>query len=119
MEPSKLLKHNLQVKFCQYTKQLTEKLSVKEKKFVRELTKGILQSRSCIIRKIAQSHDEKIGLEDTCKRYRRHLSKDSLNLELSEQHLLMRNKGMTDDSLIIFDPSDICGKTITFSERSQ
>ncbi len=57
--------HNLQVKLWQKTEEFTESLSVKERKFTRDLIKGIIQSKSCILRQIAQSHKETISLEDT------------------------------------------------------
>ncbi len=99
--------HNLQVKLWQKTEEVSESLSVKEKKFTRDFIKGIIQSKSCILRQIAQSHKETISLEDTCKRYRRHLSKPDVSITLSENHLRQQCRKINRDSLIIFDPSDI------------
>jgi len=99
--------HNLQVKLWQKSEEVTESLSVKERKFTRDLIKGIIQSKSCILRQIAQSHKETISLEDTCKRYRRHLSKPDVSSTLSENHLRQQCRKINRDSLIIFDPSDI------------
>jgi len=99
--------HNLQVKLWQKTEEVTKSLSVKERKFTRDLIKGIIQSKSCILRQIAQSHKETISIEDTCKRYRRHLSKPDISRTLSENHLRQQCRKVNQDSLIIFDPSDI------------
>src|SRR5690554_2474333 len=107
METSNNFLHNLQVKLWQKTDEVTESLSAKEKKFTRDLIKGIIQSKSCILRQIAQSHKETISLEDTCKRYRRHLSKPEISSTLSENHLRQHCRKINQDSLIIFDPSDI------------
>jgi hypothetical protein len=99
--------HNLQVKLWQKTEEVTQSLSVKEKKFTRDMIEGIIQSKSCILRQIAQSHKEDISLEDTCKRYRRHLSKPTISDTLSDNHLQQQCRKINKDSLIIFDPSDL------------
>ena|SRR5690554_1460534 len=107
METSNNFLHNLQVKLWQKTDEVTESLSAKEKKFTRDLIKGIIQSKSCILRQIAQSHKETISLEDTCKRYRRHLSKPEISTILAQNHLKQECGKVTKDNLIIFDPSDL------------
>src|SRR5690554_4749477 len=99
--------HNLQVKLWQKTEKVAKDLSIKEKKFTRDMIQGIIKSRSCILRQIAQSQKEDISLEDTCKRYRRHLSKPEISSTLSENHLRQHCRKINQDSLIIFDPSDI------------
>ena len=99
--------HNLQVKLWQSTEEVAQSLSVKEKKFTRDLIRGIIQSKSCILRRIAQSQQEDISLEDTCKRYRRHLSKPEISSTLSQNHLKQQCRRINKESLIIFDPSDI------------
>ena len=99
--------HNLQVKLWQKTEKVTKDLSVKEKKFTRDMIQGIIKSRSCILRQIAQSQKEDISLEDTCKRYRRHLSKPEISTTLAQNHLKQECRKVTKDSLIIFDPSDL------------
>ncbi len=107
MELSILKKHNLQAKFSKFINKVTHSCTIKEKKFVKELVSGILKSGSCIIRRIAMSHEVNISLEKLCERYRRHLSKPVLYKDLSNIHLICESKKIASYDLIVIDPSDI------------
>ncbi len=107
MKQLKIFKQNVQEKFSKDLNILSSDFQVKEKKFIKEMVSGILQSRSSIVRKIAQSLEETISLEKVCERFRRHLSKKELADKLSENLLTKECRKFTKDSLIIFDTSDI------------
>ncbi len=107
MELSIIKKHNLQAKFSKFINKVTHSCTIKEKKFVKELVSGILKSGSCIIRRIAMSHEVNISLEKLCERYRRHLSKPELYKNLSNIHLICESKKIASYDLIVIDPSDI------------
>jgi hypothetical protein len=107
MKQLKIFKQNVQEKFSRDLNILSSDFQVKEKKFIKEMVSGILQSRSSIVRKIAQSREETISLEKVCERFRRHLSKKELADKLSENLLIKECRKLTKDSLIIFDTSDI------------
>ena len=107
MKQMKIFKQNVQEKFSKDLNNLSADLQLKEKKFIKEMVSGILKSRSSIIRKIAQSHEESISLEKVCERFRRHLSKKKIADKLSENLLIKKCRKFNKNSLIIFDTSDI------------
>src|SRR5690554_2216958 len=70
---------NLQVKLWQKTEKVAKDLSIKEKKFTRDMIQGIIKSRSCILRQIAQSQKEDISLEDIIDLIRCRPDEEKLN----------------------------------------
>jgi hypothetical protein len=97
----------VQIKFSQYLSPYCEILSVPEQKFLKDMTRGILASRSCILRQIAQKLKEKISLKKVSKRLGTHLTKPYLNELLTERQIQKSCYGASRDTLFIVDPSDI------------
>jgi hypothetical protein len=97
----------VQIKFSQYLSPYCEILAVPEQKFLKDMVRGILTSRSCILRQIAQKLKEKISLKKVSKRFGTHLSKPYLNELLTERQIQKSCYGASRDTLFIVDPSDI------------
>ncbi len=97
----------VQVKFSQFFEKLSFNLSLPEKKFIKDISRGIISSKSCTLRKISQSLKEEIDLKKSCKRLSYHLNKKDLNNHLTESHISNACKSFKKDTLIICDPSDI------------
>lgn len=104
-------------KYRRFLEKTCKGLYVKEKKFVKDFVKGIVISKSCILRRISQSLNESISLDDTAKRLRNHLSKPNLSKILSDNHLFNQCKKIKCDSVIVFDPSDIVKNYATKMEN--
>jgi hypothetical protein len=101
------ISQKVQIKFSQYLSSYCDILSVPEQKFLKDMVRGILTSRSCILRQIAQNLKEKISLKKVCKRLITHLVKTNLNEQLTEMQIQKTCHGASRDTLFIVDPSDI------------
>ena len=71
---------NLQVKFSQYVNYYTNNLKKTTRRFIKEVSLGIIKTRSCIIRRIAQELDEDIDLKKVQERL-------SYQLEIGRAHV--------------------------------
>jgi hypothetical protein len=77
-----------------------------QKKFISDITLGIIKSGSVVIQQISRSLEEKIALEKVSERLRAHLAED--NFESVQQTLFdMQCAKLKPDSYIIIDESSI------------
>ncbi len=106
----------IQVKFNQKMNIFSNSLKLPTQKFLKEIIYGILSSRSCIVRKIAQSLDSKITLKKLQERLTYHLDKPELENLLIQTTENIQSKKLKKNSLIIVDPSDIVKKYAKSSE---
>lgn len=102
-----LVSQKVQIKFSQHFSHFSTVTSKTEHRFLKDTLRGILSSRSCILRQIAQSLEEKIALEKVCKRLRHHLDKPDLNDRITEQQIRKSCYRAPNNTLYIVDPSDI------------
>ena len=110
------LANTLQIKFNQKVNKFGSQFSRPEQKFLKDMTYGILNTGSCIVRQIAQSLNAKTSLKKVCERLTDHLSKQSLNKKLSDSIVIDQSRKIKDNGLIIIDPSDIVKEYAKSSE---
>ena len=91
-------------------KTLSVTLNKPEQKFLKACCFGILSSQSCIVRRTAQSLNEKISSKKTQERLIYHLDKAELDEKISQTLLQKQCYKLKKNSLIIVDPSDIVKK---------
>ena len=108
--------NTLQVKFNQKLKKFGISFSRPEQKFLKEITYGILNTGTCIIRRIAQSLDSSTTVKKVCERLTTHLTKESFDKKLSDNIAIAQSKKLKENSLIIIDPSDIAKEYAKASE---
>ena len=101
---------NVQGNFYNYISIMSKGLSRSEKKFLKDIVRGILLSKTPIIRRAAQELKEDISIKKTRKRFIYHLDKKELTEKLENNQLtyLCHNTDIND--LFIVDKSDICKK---------
>jgi len=97
----------VQVKFSNYFAHFSEDLSLPEQKFIRDMSRGILSSQSCILRQISQNLKEDIDLKKVCKRLSYHLGKQNFQSRIANSQILSSCRKSTRDTLFIVDPSDV------------
>ena len=112
----KLITKKLQDKFNGFIEKISFSLSKPEKKFLKAVCFGILSSRSCIVRRTAQSLKENISSKKTQERLIYHLDKEELNKKMSQVLLQRQCRKLKKESLIIIDPSDIVKRYATKME---
>jgi len=110
MLAEKKLINSLQVKYRDFTSRLSHNLTLPERKFMKDITFGIIQSQSCIARKISQSLHEKVSLKKTQERLIYHLDKEDLAEKVNHNLLELQCRKLNKNSLILVDPSDIVKK---------
>ena len=103
----KLMTKELQDKFTRFVKTLSVTINKPEQKFLKACCFGILSSQSCIVRRTAQSLNEKISSKKTQERLIYHLDKAKLNEKISQMLLQKQCRKMKKGSLIIVEPSDV------------
>ncbi len=101
------MSQKLQVKFHQHIYSLQLGLSLPEKKFIKDISKGMLGSGTVIVRQISQQLKESISLKKTSERLYNNLKKKGLSEKLEQNLLLKQCRNIKKDSLILIDPSDI------------
>lgn len=106
----------VQVKFSQFMKIFSEELSRPEQKFMRDMTRGILSSQTCIVRQISQHLRESIQLKKVNKRLSYHLDKSDLAARVTNSHIQSACRSFNKDTLIIVDPSDVVKKCAKMME---
>lgn len=106
MEDRIKFNQRVQGKFTTFLNSLSQNLSKPQRKFIKEATKGILVTRSPIIRQIAKTLNEKISLHKVCQRLYRHIDDD--NLSSVENRLIdVQTAKLTSNTVIAVDSSDI------------
>ncbi len=98
---------NVQAKFSNFTRNLKLNLSLPEFKFLKDSIKGILSSKSVIVRQTAECLNESILLKKTSERLYRNLRKSNLDIKLSDTLLGIQSRKLDKDSIISVDDSDI------------
>ena len=97
----------MQVKFSQKVKKYSEGLTKPVAKAVKDITKGIISSRSVIVRQIAQSLHENPSLNKVSERLYRNLKNAKLENIVSENLLKNNCSKATQDTYFLVDGSDI------------
>lgn len=97
----------MQVKFSQKVKKYSEGLTKPVAKAVKDITKGIISSRSVIVRQIAQSLHENPSLDKVSERLYRNLKNAKLENIVSENLLKNNCSKATQDTYFLVDGSDI------------
>ncbi len=106
----------MQVKFNQMIGMNKSIFSLPVQKFVKEMTYGIINSQSCIVRKIAQKLEQNISLKKIQERLSYHLDNSTIETTLKDYMINSQAKKLAQNSLIIIDPSDIVKE---YAEKSE
>ena len=94
-------------KFSYFISHFSDPLSLPEQKFLEDMSRGILSSRSCILRQISQNLKEDISVKKVSKRLSYHLNKPDLESQITDTQIRYLCRHSTRDTLFIVDPSDI------------
>ncbi len=103
----KAVKKILQAKLYSLVRCISKILTKPEQKFVKNMIYGMIRSKSCIIRQIVISNDEKASVEKASEKYRNHLSKPHLYKKISDAILMKSARKINRDTIIAVDDSDI------------
>ena len=101
------LSKNLQAKFYKEIKKISHNTSTPYQKFLKDITFGIIKSKSCIIRRTSQGLQESISLKKTQKRLTYHLDNQKEIKKVEENLLISNCQKLQKESLILVDPTDI------------
>jgi len=99
--------HNLKRRIINFSNKLTKGLNRPTQKFVADMIYGISSSKSCYLTEIARSLNEDIKLDKTVERLSRNLANFDDEKELSENYIASVKNSFDDETVIIFDDSDI------------
>lgn len=88
----------------QQMRKLTKGCSLPQKKFIDDISLGIIKSSSVVIQQIARSLDEGIALDKVSERLRYHLYNDDFD-SVKQELLKAQCKKLKQDSYIIIDES--------------
>lgn len=101
------VKKILQAKLYSLVRCIAKMLTKPERKFVKNMIYGIIRSKTCIIRQIVISNDEKASVKKVSEKYRNHLSKPHLHTKISHAILMKSARKINRDTIIAVDDSDI------------
>jgi len=97
----------IQSEFNSYYQRLSKYISKPEMRFVQEASHGVLSSKTVIITKMATHINDKIRLQKTQERFRRHYNKDGFWLKLIRGHIQSVKNVFHHGDYLLFDLSDI------------
>lgn len=103
---SKLVK-KIQTRFSNYLQSTTPVLKKSYQRCLKDMTLGILKSKSVHVNKIAVSLQEPLALKKVCKRLRTQYLQDGFAPNVLETHLKICSKSISDDDFLIMDGTDI------------
>jgi len=104
---SNVLTANIQSKFQYYFSSMGELLSKPEVKCVKQMTLGLLKSKSVFVNKVAGYLQEEISLKKTCKRLSYHYNKCGFWKKVTTDHLQRACHKIHHGDWIVLDLSDI------------
>jgi len=108
--------HEVQAKFFNFFQPFRNTFSKPRFRFLREMAKGMLSSRSVIVRRAAIEMNESILLKKTCERFYRHLQTEDLDRAILEPLLAKQCRKIGKNDVICVDDSDIIKP---FAERME
>jgi len=97
----------LQIKFSQYISNVTSRISLPKKKFIKDILRGMYISKSIYLNGIARSLHESISPKKTSERLSYNIGKPELYSEIETNYLLSLRHRIKDYEFIIYDGSDI------------
>ena len=106
---SKILTKRIQTQFSDYFSQETN-LTKPETRCFKDMTLGILKSRSVFVNQIAASLREPLKLKDVCKRLSAQYLKDDYADNIRQHHLAAAAPSVSKDDFILMDGTDISKK---------
>ena len=99
--------HNLKRKIINFSNKLTKGFDRPSQKFVADMIYGIISSKSCYLTEIARNLNEKIKLDKSVERLSRNLKTFDDESELLENYITSVKSNFDDETVIIFDDSDV------------
>ena len=99
--------HYVQSIYYSYVKELVENFKLPEQKFIQQMIYGIIKSKSVIGQQIGVALNENIKLKKICDKIYRNLQRPFLYDEIMLSHMCKCVSGITDETPIIIDMSDI------------
>lgn len=103
--------NEVQDNFSNFLQPFRKPFKIPRFRFIRELAKGILSSRSVIVRRAAIEMNESILLKKTCERFYRHLQTQELDQEILSMLLAKQCRQIGMNDVICLDDSDIIKPT--------
>jgi hypothetical protein len=101
------ISYNIKRKIINFSNRLTGVFNRPVQKFIAEMIFGMIASKSCYLTEIARSLNEKIKLDKTVERLSRNLMNFDGEDELRENYMNSIKNNFDDETVIIFDDSDI------------
>ena len=101
------LVHNLKSRIINFSNKLTKGFNKPTQKFAADMIYGISSSKSCYLTEISRSLNEDIKLDKTVERLSRNLAKFDGKKELTENYIASIKSNFDDETVIIFDDSDV------------
>ena len=99
--------HNLKRRIINFSNKLTKGFTRPTQKFVANMIYGITSSKSCYLTEIARSLNEGIKLDKSVERLSRNLKTFNGEKELLENYIAFVKSNFDDETVIIFDDSDV------------
>ncbi len=112
---SKVITKQIQTLFSDYFSSDSE-MTKPETRCLKDMVLGILKSKSVFVNQIAASLRESLKLKDVCKRLSAQYLKDDYAENVRLQHLKSVSCGVSKDSFIIMDGTDISKKHAKYME---
>lgn len=101
---------NLRTRMARFSGDLSEGLGKRAEVFVSQMVYGIQASESVLLTEVGRTLEEPIALRKTENRLSRNLQRPELEGTLQDNILCMAQKHVSDDTLLIIDPSDVSKK---------
>jgi len=98
---------NLRVRIGRFSGDLSKGLCKAAQRFVGEMVYGIQASRSVMLTEIGRRLEEPVALRKTQWRLSRNLQREELEMAVGDNLLRMASSRVSNDRLLIIDPSDI------------
>ena len=112
---SKILTKKIQSQLSDYFSNSSE-LTKPETRCFREMTLGILKSKSVFVNQIAASLREPSKLKDVCKRLSAQYLKPDYADKIRQYHLSTVSPSVSKDNFILMDGTDISKKNAKYME---
>ena len=120
MNNHSILSSNVKRGLLRFSERISEGLPRPDFKFVAQMVYGILSAQSCHLSKIARALNEKSSLKKTIERLSRNLNSFSERERLLGKYMEKVKGGVSDQTILIFDGSDItkpCSPTMEYISK--
>lgn len=104
------LSEKAQVEIAKFSRKVTKGLSKPRRKWIGEITYGILKSKDIKLTNIGRALRDDIDLKYTVKRHSRNLSKKDISREIIDGYLPVASRKVKKDTILSLDLSDISKK---------